>query len=1085
MALRIYTSNRLEELVESLAETVREPLSSPLERETIVVQSRGMERWLSQELARRFGVWAACDYPFPSAMVGRIFRAFLPEQPERPDDSPWAPEPLTWRLFGLLPRLAELPAFAPIRRYLIVDPDGLKRFQLAGRIADTFDQYTIYRPELLLAWERGEGGDDWQPRLWRELRNVIREPHRARLLAAFRTAAAVGARAPAGLPARLSLFGIPTLPPFHLEVFARLAIVRDVHLFLLNPCQEYWGRIVSESEQARLERRLPAPAGAANEYLEQGNPLLASCGRIGRDFLEQLLAVDAPLEQVERFVAPADDSLLAHLQGDILELRDRPVDAAGAIDPADRSLTVHACHTPLREVEVLRDTLLDLFANDPSLTPRDILVMTPDIEAYAPCLAAVFGAPESPETSIPFTIADRSLRREGETVPAFLALLALVGCRTVATRVLDLLESGPVARRFGLSPRELETVRQWVRGSGIRWGIDASERAGEGVPPFAEGSWRFGLDRLLLGYALEGGGTRTFAGIVPYDDLAGSDADLLGRFLAFAEGLFAALRELTRPRSLAAWSERLRELLDAFLAPAETEERDLLTVRRTLDRLAESAAMGEYAGPVGIESVRAWLAERLGRAERGFGFLTGGVTCCALLPMRSIPFRVVALLGMNDGAFPRSNPPPGFSRIAREPRPGDRSLRDEDRYLFLEALLSARQRLHLSYLGQSVRDNTELPPSVLVSELLDYVGRGYRLAGGDGRELVKRIEVKHRLQPFAVDYFRGEGPLFSYSRENAAGVRARLAGRQAPSPFVTEPLPAVGVEGEPVQLADLADFLANPARHFLKRRLGVILAEAAAPLADSEPIVPDRLELYHLDQEIVGALLAGLDPAAHAALLRGQGLLPPGSWGEELYRERAEEARELVAAAAPLLAGGPLPAVEVDLELPAGRLLGRVERLYPAGAVRFRMAKVKVRDRLRAWLDTLALAAAGPAAHPGTATLLGTDVQVVFSPPAAPRAVLNDLLGLYRRGLAAPLPFFPAAGYELVRRLADPKKAEGAWDFSRKEWLGNDFAFGEAADPAVRRCFPEDPLDRTFADLAQVVFAPLLAGQQQTTRKKR
>jgi exodeoxyribonuclease V gamma subunit len=293
------------------------------------------------------------------------------------------------------------------------------------------------------------------------------------------------------------------------------------------------------------------------------------------------------------------------------------------------------------------------------------------------------------------------------------------------------------------------------------------------------------------------------------------------------------------------------------------------------------------------------------------------------------------------------------------------------------------------------------------------------------------------------------------------------------------------VEGEPVQLADLADFLANPARYFLSRRLGVILAEAAAPLADSEPIVPDRLELYHLDQEIVGALLAGLDPAAHAALLRGQGLLPPGSWGEELYRERAEEARELVAAAAPLLAGGPLPAVEVDLELPAGRLLGRVERLYPAGAVRFRMAKVKVRDRLRAWLDTLALAAAGPAAHPGTATLLGTDVQVVFSPPAAPRAVLNDLLGLYRRGLAAPLPFFPAAGYELVRRLADPKKAEGAWDFSRKEWLGNDFAFGEAADPAVRRCFPEDPLDRTFADLAQVVFAPLLAGQQQTTRKKR
>lgn len=1077
MSLTVFTSNRMEVLVECLAGVVREPAGTPFEPETIVVQSKGMQRWLAMELAKRLGVWANCDYPFPNAVVWRLFRAVVPGIPSSQDKSPFTPEVMAWRLMELLPALTGRPGFDMLRGYLADDGDGLKLLQLAGRIADTFDQYALYRPELLLAWERGEGRD-WQPLLWREFVAGQEGKHRAALLDEFRAVTAAGRVDMSLLPRRISLIGIPSLPPFHLEVLARIASCIEVRLFLLNPCREYWGKIVSEREMARLGKQGGERADI-QDYYESGNPLLASLGRIGRDFFDLLLSGSDNVDVIERFIEIDDDSLLLAVQADILNLRDRGGEGGKMpISTVDGSLRVHSCHSPLREVEVLYDTLLDLFAGDPAMAPRDILVMTPDIETYAPYVSAVFGAPDAPELKIPYSIADRSLRREGEIAEAFLAILNLCGSRITVVRVLDILEASPVARRFGLHDTDLEKIRMWVRDTGIRWGIDGNERREQGVPSFSENSWQAGIDRLILGHALAGGEGRLFNGIPPYDGVEGN-ALLLGRFLEFAERLFAKVRALRNSRAPAEWRVSLLETLDDFIQADGDGEREFMAVAQVVARLAECSEQAGFDGKITIEVVRAWLEERLTREQRGFGFLTGGVTFCAMLPMRSIPFRVVALLGMNDGAFPRRNPPPDFDLIARNPRPGDRALRDEDRYLFLEALLSARERLHISYVGQSVRDNSELPPSVLVSELLDYVARGFTADDGDPLAVVL---VKHRLQPFSPDYFREGGgvSLFSYSRENCRGVTAKLVAGAETAPFIVAPLPTPEEEGRDVTLADLADFLGNPARHFLRRRLGIHLERSEDSLEESEPFLLGPLEKYQIDQEIVAALLEGRDLDAQQALLRGQGVLPPGRLGIETYREHVEAVRPFAAVVQVAGAGEPLPPLELDLELAGFRLTGRLPRIRPSGLFYYRYAKVKAKDRLRGWVEHLALGCAASEGYPLTTTIFGSDLIVNFAPAEGSRDILAHLLSLYRRGMSAPLRFFPETSLEYMKKASDPKKADRALADARKKWRGSEDYPGESGDPDNRRCFgDEEPLDGEFENIARMVYGPLLSCQSE------
>ncbi|QWV93759.1 exodeoxyribonuclease V subunit gamma [Geomonas oryzisoli] len=1074
MPLYIHTSNLMEHLVDRLEKVVRAPRRapcSPFDKELIVVQSKGMQRWLSMELAARIGVWANGEFLFPNRFVERVFTEVLPDAPE---EAPlFSPEVMTWRILGLLQQAPAAPGFEEIAAYLLDDADGLKRMQLAQRVADTFDRYTVYRPEKLLEWEQGKE-DHWQAQLWRALTADVTQKHRGRLLHEFRKALDAGR-----LPdrRRISVIGIPSLPPFHLEVLARIAQHAEVNLFLLNPCRQYWGEIVSERELARLEKR----GEVAEQWYETGNPLLASWGKLGRDFFEAIIDGCGEHERQDRFSRLPQGPLLYEVQADIVELRGADA-GVRHLDAGDLSLEVHSCHSPMREVEVLYDTLLSIFDADPTLSPRDVLVMTPDIESYAPYISAVFGNPEPGAERIPYSIADRSLKNEGEAAQALLSILGLCGGRYGVATVLDILESAPVARRFSLNEDDLETVRDWLRGANIRWGIDAAQRAEHGVPPFHENSWSAGLDRLLLGYAMNGDGRSFYHDILPFDDMEGGVALVLGRFLSFCEKLFAETQGLARARRAADWVPVLRRILDDFILPDQEGERELLSLIEIAKKLGECGSQGGFEEEITIEVVRYWVEQQLGSSERGLGFLTGGVTFCAMLPMRSIPFPVVALIGMDDGQFPRKNPSQGFDLMTRERRPGDRSPRDEDRYLFLEALLSARKRLHISYVGQGIKDNAELPPCVLVSELQDYLARCFVTHDGKPAGQARR----HPLQPFSPRYFTGDNGLFSYSQQNCAGAAAKLVPTVPPVPFLATPLPQ-WEESSTVTLKSLVDFLCNPSKELLRRRLGVRIVEGDDPLEEVEPFALDSLEKYQLEQEIVAAVLRGEELELPFAVACARGDLPPGVCGAALYQKLGEPAAAFATKVNEAAAGEPLRPLDIDLRLPAGRIIGRLENLRNDRMVRYRYTELKPKDQLRLWVEHLALNCARAEGYPLQSTFVASKSTIDLPAIEDGEQYLNQLLELYRQGMSSPLKFFPETSFEYAKNAREPKTAGKALGAAQTAWRGSERKKGDGKDEYVRRCFGEEaPLDDEFQALARQVWEPILGNQTgKSSRKKK
>lgn len=1070
--LFLHTGNRLETLAAEWAAVTAEPLASPFSREVVLVQSLGMRRWLSLQLAGRTGVCMNAAFPFPRTFLDETLRALVPETA---DPVLFAPDTLTWKLHALLPALLHRPEFAPVRAYL-GDGDGLKRYQLAARLAGLFDQYLVYRPDMLLGWERGgaraEGDAAWQAVLWRELARGG-EIHFAAALERLRE----GRIAPqARWPERLSLFGITSLPPAQVEVFFALAARCPVHLFLLAPSCEYHGDDLTPKQ--RLRRGLEKGGG---------HPLLTSLGKLNAEFTNVLLEADERaghriVDAPERFEEPPGGTLLHGLQGDILRARTRGGGAEEeplAIAPGDASLEIHACPSAQREVEALYDRLLGLLAEDRTLRPRDILVMTPEIERYAPLIHAVFGSPESPDLRIPYSIADRAPRSDSPAIQTFLALLESVGARCTAREGFALLQSPVFRARFGFDDGELARLREWIAQSGIRWGVDAAHRAKLGLPAVAETTWRGGIDRLLLGYAMPGDGRALFEGILPEENVEGSEAELLGRFAEAMEAVFASLELLEAPRPLGEWPHALRTVIDRFFDASGAEPAEFLddvrALREAVNRLETVAALAGPEQSADFAAVREHFTGMLGEAEQRGGFLKGGVTFCALKPMRSIPARVIWLLGMDDAVFPRRPQPPPFDLIQAHPLPGDRSARADDRYLFLEALLSARDALRISYVCRSLTGPETQPPSAVVSELLDCLDASCRFPGGAAAR--EALVFTHRLHAFARAYFEPGGKLWSFSEANRAAA-AREPARAVP--FLERPLDPPGPERRAVDLADLCAFVANPAAVFLRERLAIRLAERDETLEECEPLAPDALQRYQVAAGLFSALAAGeAPPPAPALVARAE--LPPGAVGLQQYRSQEYAARALHGNIARLL-GTTRPDAPRLLEVRVGpfTLTGRLDNLYGGRLAAFRPAKLKPKDRLQAWCAHLAWCAACGETPPPPGVLAGSDGAVRFAPQPPER--LLDLLELFWSGLQAPLRFFPAASLAFAE--SQGKSGKTPLERARETWRGNVRAAGECEDPSFRLCFGGgeeggDPLDAAFEAASLAVYGPLLAAQEE------
>jgi exodeoxyribonuclease V gamma subunit len=700
----------------------------------------------------------------------------------------------------------------------------------------------------------------------------------------------------------------------------------------------------------------------------------------------------------------------------------------------------------------------------------------------------VFDTPADASRRIPFSISDRGIRKESEIIDTFLAILDLQGSRFAASQVFAILESPAVQRRFGFLEEDLALVRRWVRDTRIRWGIDGESRGQLGLPALAENTWKAGLDRLLLGYAMPGQDENMFGGVLPYDHIEGSEASVLGRLLEFTEQLFTHVTSLGQPRSLDGWSKTLTKLVETFFMPDEDTEREMQVIRRTLNDLGDMSTYGGsvFDEEVDVKVIKWHLGHYLETEGFGFGFITGGVTFCAMLPMRSIPFKVICFVGMNGDAYPRQAKPLGFDLMAKHPKPGDRSPRNDDRYLFLEAMLSAREKLYISYVGQSIQDNSLIPPSVMVSELMDYIEQGFTIPG---QEILDPIFTKHRLQAFSPEYFKKDKKLFSYSQENCQAAQCILEAREAPVPFISGGLSDPEAEWKTVDLRDLCAFFGNPARFLLNKRLGIYLEEKASMLEEREAFDIKGLEKYLLEQDLVERRLAGGNLKDLLPLTRASGKLPHGTPGECIFEALSQGVEGFVERTTPYMREATLEPIELDLNISGFRLTGRIDAIYPERLLHYRYAKVKSRDRLKVWIHHLALNSLMADKYPRTSVLAGLSpkgreaewVAWEYSPVENSEEMLARLLEGYWAGLVRPIHFFQDSSWAYAHMLLERNKpGEDALNSARNTWTGSEYNRGEREDPYYQLCFGStDPLDPEFQRIAEEVFRPLIEHQKE------
>lgn len=1059
--LYVHHGNRPERLAAALAGILRGNPRPLCECETVLVPSTALARWLEFRLADELGIAAQVRSAFPAAHVWHLFGRVLPDVAAH---NPFDRETMQWRLLRLL---GESRA-AEIRHYLEND-DGTRHFELAQQLAALFDRYLVERPDWLAAWSAGRwlglGPDEaWQAELWRallgDLPQVAAEHPRERFLTALRERPEARAR----LPHRLFLFCVEAMAELYWAVFVALAQWIDVHVFVLAPCREYWGDIERLRKRLRLEIEQPEAA----MYYESGHPLLASLGRARQHAVVRLAdaVTQVPSAEIDDFVTPPA-TLLGTLQSDILELKASKVSA-------DATLQVHACHGAQREAEALHDRLLELFELLPDLKPADILILTPDIEIYGPIVAAVL-ANAPPARRLPCTVADRPLAR----LPLWRALrqLCVVAASDLdAESVLALLEEPALRRAFEIADEDLPRLRDWVSAAAIRWGIDGAARARRGLPADEAFGWRAGLKRLLLGVALPDTAERLWQGILPVAGIEGEGAALLGRFVQFADQLFelhaklgaeatnsgvgyvqgGGITPMSGARSASQWCALLAETFERCLLPDETEEAQAQRLREALRHIGEQADIARCSIPLPLRVLLRELDRLLAEQTPAQTFMSGSATIAALQPGRPVAARVVCLIGMNDGSWPRPRTVPSFDLLSTHPRVGDRDPRSEERYAFLEMLLCAREAVIVTYTGRDPRSNVELPPAPPLAELIDVV------AAMTSRS-VHEVVVQHPLQPFGVAYFDGQDArLSTYDAEHCPPEKIRAA--QA---FFGENLRLLRDEEEELDLAGLHRFFSHPVKFFLRERLGIHLEEREVLLEIHEPFVPDALERYRLREACFEALRAGKAEDEARVLLRARGWLPAGVAGDLVARSAHQEALKLWHRMRQRLAARPVEDLQIAHTAHGVRLTGRIRGLTEQGLLRVRHGELRAKDRLQLWVDHLLLNVAEPKSVPATSMLITRDETLQLDPVPKAQALLDDLLAWYRAGLERALPFYPETAWAWLENKGLKSAWEGDSYHGRR---------GERDDVYVRlflRDRADDPLGEEFQKLAVAIFGPL------------
>lgn len=1033
MALHLRRAERTDMLADGLARLLAEPAPDPFTEELVLVPAKGIERWLSQRLSDRLGVCAGVRFRSPRSLIAEITGTV--------DNDPWSPDALVWPLLAVIDENLDQSWAVPLASHLGAFEAGEerelrqgRRYAVARRLAGLFASYARQRPGLLVSWLDGDPAEPdlaWQPPLWRALVSRVDAvpPHvrhdqvRARLR-----------ESPSDLPPRISLFGHTRLPVTDVELLDALATHHELYLWLPHPSDALWQTLASD--------RGPVPRRQDIAHRSVRHPLLAT---LGRDVRELQRALPEPTSDEYLSGTTFSDSLLGWLQSDLAADEVRP--QGRALAAHDHTVQVHSCHGPARQIDVLREVLLGLLADDPTLEPRDILVMCPDIETYAPLISARFGLGESvpgahPAHQLRVRLADRALVQTNPLLTVAGQILSLASGRATASEVLNLAEATPVRMRFGFTDDDLDAITAWVREANIRWGFDPEHRAPYGVD-FLHNTWRFGIDRILAGVAVSEDAHAWLGATLPLDDVSSNRVELAGRFAEFVARLHTTVTSLSGARPLDQWLTALSTGIEALAEDAEDWPRAQM--------LREFAEIQDAAVPISLQlsDIRALLDRHLAGRPTRANFRTGTLTVCTMVPMRSVPHRVVCLVGLDDGVFPRLGAVDGDDALARDPMTGERDIRSEDRQLLLDAIGAATETLVLTYTGANEYSGQARPPAVPLAELLDT------LDITTSHPVRDQIHITHPLQPFDIRNVTPGGVLpghpFTFDSTALIAARAAAGARAERPPFICGPLPAPDVTD--VALTDLAAFFNHPIKGFF-RALDYTLPWDVDGVSDDMPVEIDALEEWTVGDRLLADMLRGMTPADAQQAEWRRGTLPPGQLG---WR-RVSELRDRCAALAAETRGyrtDDSRAFDIDIDLGGGRrVTGTVSPVFGERLVSVTYSRLDAKHLLQSWIPLVALSAHDhqrewSAVCIGRARRGPQPLVRSLGRPTDPLGVLRDLVAIYDAGRREPLPLPLKTSYAWAqaRRDRDDPELQAGY-----RWRSGNFP-GEDADPAVERAF--------------------------------
>ena len=957
MTLFVHHGPHLAALADELVGHLAEPPDDPFEPIVVAVPTAGVRDWLGRRLAERLGVTANIRMPFP----GRFLAAALGTPLDAAD--PWHVERLTWAVLDVLDAGAvDVPGWSRASR-----PSQSRRFAVARRLADLFDRYATIRPQVLQQWTAGAvgdgtmraagvgggGGDDgdiavvggldptmaWQFHLWRAVRAHVGTPSPAERLPELVDQLRRGVIEPA-LPMTIAMFGLGVIAPAQLDVVTALAAVRDVRMSVVDPSPARWHRTTPLAQGRLVTRRRfdegsPAPT--------DGHSLLRSWGRLGIETAALLggAATDGAV------VAAAPDSpdaqpatLLAHLQRDIQ--LDRPPTPYGT---PDASIQVHACHGVTRQLEVLRDVLGHLFVSDPTLEPRDVLVVCPDLGRFEPFAKAVFARGSLP---VPLAVSDLSLGTENPVAAAMATIVRTVADRCTAVDVLAIAALEPVRQRLGIGTDDLAQFATWADRLGTSWGLDAAHRSNWIDIDIPSGTWDASLRSLLAGAAMPAPEPRSvFNSVLPYDDIGTDTLPSAGRLAELIARLRRCRDELASARSVAGWCDVLVELLGLLCATDPDDAWQMAEVLHAIDRVRGESQRDGVGSLVTLErsDVLALVDQLVAGSPGRLSLRSGRVTMTGMVPVRNVPARVVCLLGFDEASLR----PPGVDGddvLALRPCVGERDRRAEQRQLVLDALMAAGDHFVVVCDGNDITTNRRLRFPVQLAELLDVVDATL------GDPLGRGIVVHHPLRAFDDRNFTPGGVttardvVFGFDDTMRAAAEARRVahdGGAAPTPLrwsIAGPVPTA------VTLAQLTEACTRPARTLVRDGLDVRLPGEVERQDANIPLSVSPLESASLGQRLLhhyrdaaaqpemagtawdAIARAGVDKWTRSEALRAG--VPPRQLIHQSLDAVRRDVDQLVAAAAACVPGvseddivGAGASIDVDVVLRyAGRAVG-------------------------------------------------------------------------------------------------------------------------------------------------------------------